>query len=136
MFSSFSWLQYFLFVGFVLFAYFILIGVMYYKKDIGRLLFAKRDALQEMKDMPVKPITQPYPAVHELVSELGLLIRTASEESIAQPELYFAMQRTVKNYPALAPTEFPQKINQYVNDEMLKYGLALLSEEELAQLWK
>jgi hypothetical protein len=55
MFLSFSWSNYFLFVAFVLFAYFIVIGFTCYRKDISRVLFKRKNALTEMEEAPVKP---------------------------------------------------------------------------------
>src|SRR6478752_3160142 len=98
MFTYFSWSHYFLFVGFLLFAYFILLGFLYYRKDIHRLLFPRRNAMNEMIEAPIKTAPQLLHMVHELVSELGGVIRSASENSTVLPELMVAIKNKIKDF--------------------------------------
>ncbi|MEO8172541.1 MAG: hypothetical protein ABI581_05645 [Sediminibacterium sp.] len=135
MFSSFSWSNYFLFVGFVLFIYFIVVGILYYSKEIRRLLFFRRDRLREMIGRPVQH-TDPMRMVHELVSELGILIANAANGHAIHNELFFSLRQVTKNYLILAPTEFPAKINQYIQEELNRHGMEDFSAQEYEQLWK
>lgn len=135
MFASFSWTNYFLFVGFLLFAYFIIIGCTCYKKEIFGF-FGKKDLMQEAIDAPVKHTREnSLPIVHELVSELGVIIRKAAEDHVLQPELFYSLQQSVRQYLILRPTEFPEKINQYIREELSRRELPALAEEQYAALW-
>ncbi len=87
MFSSFSWTNYFLFVGVSLVIYTLIIGFLYYRKEMNKLIFSKREAMNEMIERPVAAIGDPMRMVHELVSELGQLIRNASDSSLCNTQL-------------------------------------------------
>ena len=132
----FSWSEFIWFTSFICIVYFILIGYLYYREDIKRFPFTKRNSLNEMISAPVKQATDPLRMVHELISELGLLIRKAAEDKTIHPELYFSVKQVTKNYLILSSTEFPSKINQYIMHELEIYRLPALSEEELEGLWR
>ena len=136
MFSSFSWPDYFLFSGIVLVVYAIIICMLYYKTEMRVLLFRRKDLLTEVIDAPVKEIADPMQMVHELVSELCLLIRHAAEDKTILPELYFSLRQVIKNYLLLAPTAFKGKINQYIKEELEIRRLPDFSIEEYEALWK
>jgi hypothetical protein len=135
MFSSFSWTNYFLLIGIVLVVYAMIILFLYYRKEMNKFFFSRRNALQEMIDMPVARGNDPMRMVHELVSELGQLIRRAAEDKTIEAELVFGMQQAIKNYLILRPTEFNGKINQYIKDEMEICGLLPLTNEQMEFLW-
>lgn len=136
MFSSFSWTNYFLFTGISLVIYALIILFLYYRKEMNKLLFSRRDSFQEMVDRPVAAMADPMRMVHELVSELGQLIRNAAENETIHAELFFAMQQVIKNYLILRPTEFKGRINEYIKDELEIRGLQGLSIEQYEALWK
>jgi hypothetical protein len=136
MFSSFSWTNYFLFVGVSLVVYTLIIAAVYYRKEMNKLLFHKRDAMQEMIDRPVTAVGDPMRMVHELVSELGQLIRSAAENQTVEAELFFSMQQSIKNFLILRPTEFKSRINEYIKDELEIRGLQGFSIEQYEALWK
>jgi hypothetical protein len=136
MFSSFSWTNYFLFIGVLLVVYTLIIAGVYYRKEMNKLLFSKRDAMQEMIERPVTALGDPMRMVHELVSELGQLIRNAAENETVESELFFSMQQAIKNFLILRPTEFKSRINEYIKDELEIRGLQGFSIEQYEVLWK
>lgn len=136
MFYTFSWLHYFLFISILLVVYAIVICFVYYKKEIAKLLLPKRTSLNEMISGPVKDAADRSGMVHELVSELGVLIRNAAEDSITQPELFYSIQQTLKNYLVLSLTDYKSKINQYIKEELEIRKLPDFSIEEYQALWK
>ena len=136
MFCSFSWTNFFLFTGALLVVYALIILFMYYRKEMNKLFFSRRTALQEMIDRPASAIADPMRMVHELVSELGVLIRNAAEDATIEPELLFGCRQVVKNYLILRPTEFQGRINQFIRDEMEIRGLHPFNDEQLSTIWK
>ena len=46
--------------------------------------------------------------------QLGVLIGNAAEDSFTQPELFFSIQQTLRNYLTLSLTRYKLKINQYI----------------------
>ena len=137
MFSLISWGQYCIVVAIVITVYFIVIGFAYYKKDIMKL-FGRGENRESFTFASVSntEMTDPTATVHELVSSLGELMRDAADKKQAQPELFYAMQQLVKNYPMINGTDFVPKINTYIQEELERYGTHTLSDEELVQLWR
>lgn len=137
MFSSISWTQYCIVVAIAVVLYFIVIAILYYKKDIAKL-FGRRENEETFAFSPVSSLEKadPLAAVHELVASLGELIRDAAGTKQAQPELFYAMKQLVKNYPMIGGTDFGPKINTYILEELERYGTHTLSDEELVQLWR
>ncbi len=135
MFSSFTWTNYFLLIGILLVIYVLIIGFLYYRKEINQLFFSKREAMMQMIDKPVAAHGDPLALVHELVSELSQQIRRAAEDKTLPAELLFAMQLVIKNYLILRSTVFQGRINQYIKDELTIRGLEAFSIEQYAALW-
>lgn len=137
MFSLISWSQYCIVVAIVVVLYFMVIGFLYYKKDIVKL-FGRGENRESFAFSSVSNTTKtdPIAAVHELVSSLGELMRDATDKKQAQPEMFFAIQQLIKKYPAIHETDFVGKINTYIQEELGRYGTHTLSEEELVQLWR
>jgi myo-inositol-1-phosphate synthase len=137
MFSLISWSQYCIVVAIVIAIYFIVIGFLYYKKDIVKL-FGRAENRESFAFSSVSNTekTDPIFTVHELVSSLGELMRDAADKKQAQPEMFYAMKQLVKNYPMINGTNFVTKINTYIQEELERYGTHTLSDEELVQLWR
>lgn len=137
MFSLISWSQYCIVVAIVVVLYFMVIGFLYYKKDIVKL-FGRGENRESFAFSLVSNTTKtdPIAAVHELVSSLGELMRDATDKKQAQPELFYAMKQLVKNYPMINGSDFVNKINTYIQEELERYGTHTLSDEELVQLWR
>ena len=136
MFSSFSWTNYLLFTAVVLVIYALIILALYYRKEMKKLFFSRREAMREMIDSPVDRLSDPMRMVHELVSELSELIRNASENQTVQAELFFSMKQSIINFLILRSTEFKGRINQYIKDELEIRGPDALSIEQYEALWK
>ncbi len=83
----------------------------------------------------MKKIPDHVQKVHELVSELGGIIRNASENKSFKPELMFSLQQKIKDFRILKETEYKGKINLYIAEELEVYGIDGVSEEEIDALW-
>ena len=135
MFASYSWSGFLWFVLPVTVTYYVFIGWIHYRKDIRHFMFYKRDQLREAVNKPVKEIPDYVQKVHELVSELGMIIRNASEDKSSKPELLFALQQKIKDFTILEATEYKGKINLYIAEELEIYGIHGIMPEEIEQLW-
>lgn len=136
MFVYLAWNEFFFWLFLATIVYLIIIGWLYYRKDIDAY-FRKRKELKEVIASSVQHrLGDPLPIVHELVSELGVAIRAAAEGHNIHAELFFSLQHVVKNYFILRGTEFPPKINTYIREELLRFGIPDLSAEEYDGLWK
>lgn len=134
MFSSYTWSSFFSFIGLMVFMYFFIIGFAYYKYDIAHFLFSKPTQLQGETDAPVRK-SDLLPIVHELVSELGLIIRQASENNPVIPELKFALKQRIKDFLILETTEYKGKINLYIAEELEIHGIDGILPEDIDHLW-
>jgi hypothetical protein len=135
MFASYSWSGFLWFSLLVAITYYLFIGWLYYRKDIYRFMFYKRDKLKDAINKPVNEIPDYVQKVHELVSELGMIIRNASEDKLLKAELLFALQQKIKNFTFLETTEYKGKINLYIAEEMEIYGIHGIMPEEIEHLW-
>lgn len=91
--------------------------------------------MQEMIERPVAALSDPMRMVHELVGELGKLIRKAAELNTSNGGLVNAMKITTSDFLILRSTEFKLKINQYIKDEMEINGLLPLTMEQFEKIW-
>jgi hypothetical protein len=135
MFASYSWSGFLWFVLPVTVTYYVFIGWIHYRKDIRHFMFYKRDKLREAINKPVKEIPDYVQEVHELVSELGMIIRNASEDKLLKAELLFALQQKIKAFAILGTTEYKARINLYIAEEMEIYGIHGIMPEEIEHLW-
>lgn len=115
--------------------YFFILGYALYKKDISHFIFSKQNKLQETTEAPARK-PDLLPMVHELVSELGLVIRNASENNPALSELQFALKQKIKEFLILESTEYKNKINLYIEQELEIRGIHGILPDEIEQLWK
>lgn len=117
------------------FIYFVILGYTYYKKDITHFLLSMNNHQQETPEAPMKK-SDLMPIVHELVSDLGLVIRKASDNTPALPELLFALKSRIKDFVLLESTEYRGMINLYINQELEIHGIQGIGLEEIENLWK
>lgn len=135
MFSSYNWSSFFEYIGIIVVIYFFILGYVLYKKDISHFLFSKQNKLQDEIETPARKADL-LPMVHELVSELGLVIRNASENKFSFSELQFALKQKLKDFLILESTEYKGKINLYIEQELEIRGIHGFLPEEIEQLWK
>ena len=135
MFSSYTWSGFLWFSLLVAITYYVFIGWLFYRKDIYPFLFFKRDQLRDAINAPVKPIPDLVQKVHELVSELGMVICNAAEDKPPKPELLFALQQKINDFTILAATEYRGKINLYIAEELEIHGIQGILAEEIEHLW-
>lgn len=136
MFVSYSWSGFLWVTLLVTVSYYLFLGWFYYRKDIYHFLFYKRDQLREAIHAPVQPIPEYVRKVHELVSELGIVIRNAGDDKPPKSELLFALQQRIKDFSILEATEYKGKINLYIAEELEIHGIHGIGIEDIENLWK
>jgi hypothetical protein len=136
MFSYFSWAQFLAFTVILLAVYYCFIAYLYYGTQIRQLFFFRRGGLGVGKGAEAPKPADRLPMVHELVSELGLVIRQLAETQPPIPELLFAMKSKIKDFMLLEPTEYKGKINLYIAEELEIRGIHGIQPEDIENLWK
>ena len=74
--------------------------------------------------------------VHELMDEIGQVLKTAASKKYIKEELITALQIKVSQYPMLEGTDFKSTISGFIVTESRKACSVFLSEDELERLWK
>ncbi len=136
MFSSLSWSVFIVFTSLVVLAYYVSIVCMYYRKQVTNFLFPHRGHLRKGMLSAVKEGPDHLLKVHELISELGQIIRSASEGKPQREEMLFAMQLKIRDFLILEPTAYKGRINAYIAEELEIYGIPGIHAEEIENLWK
>lgn len=74
--------------------------------------------------------------VHELMDEIGKVLKTAAHKHYVKEELIKALQMKVSEYPMLLDTPFEYYINDFVANESSKACSVSLEDNELDRMWK
>lgn len=77
-----------------------------------------------------------FPYVHELMDEIGQVLKTASNKNYIKEELITALQMKISKYPMLEDTAFRGTVSSFIATESRKACSVFLSEDELERLWK
>ena len=77
-----------------------------------------------------------FPSVHDLMHDVGQVLKTAIRKQYLKEELIMALQLVVSKYPMLENTTFKVSINNFVAVESRKSCSVFLNEDELERLWK
>ena len=77
-----------------------------------------------------------FPIVHDLMHEIGQVLKTAAHKHYIKQELITALQISVLKYPMLDDTTFKISINKFLATESRKLCSVFLSDDELERLWK
>lgn len=153
MIKSISWNEFLTSIGFLMAAYYVVIIMLYYRKECldilsnrGKLALPKSNQKQNIA-APVSDITGSHslyqstadntlmPVVHELMEELNQVITIAGRKQYAKEELVFSIQQVLHNYTQLKQTTFQTSINNYVETEVINHCSIHLSAGEINMLW-
>jgi len=121
---SISWSQYFTTLGLFTVLYYLTIAMLYYRKNIDRVLAREENRVAE----PVSDLAA-------LLQELSAAIHRAAATGQVQPELLFSLRQAVHHHPSLQ-SSYEARVSQFIHDELEIMGLAPVSAQELAALWK
>jgi heme/copper-type cytochrome/quinol oxidase subunit 1 len=141
MFSKISWQGFMAAIAVLLFIYYMVIALLYYRRDIARLSRNgfKKSAHQKQTPDPAVSKTENdqtlFSSVHELMDELKTIFTTAAERKFPKQELLMALQSKLKSYAPLKDTFMRSSINYHiVQESQIQCGFAV-DEFELSQLW-
>ena len=159
MFTNISWTNYIIFVVLLLAAWYIIIGLKFYFRDLQNILSGKTnlafrgihkeyssDKSEEIKisgpsefhrkSFPNEEETDKlFQEAEELTSKLKDAISDAASKNYNKEEFTFLLQLTLKEYPALKGSPFQVAINNLIASECDKHSFIRLSAVELGMLW-
>ena len=156
MFTNISWTTYITFVSILSIAWYLVIGVRFYLRDLQILLSRKGKSTQEVaanafgsvqhdEEISHQPDTisipnqeqtyQLFEKVEILSAKIKEAVSDALEKDYGKEEFSFSLQRILKAYPELKGSPFQVPINNMVISECEKQGFIRLSAVELEMLW-
>ncbi len=135
MFGTISFEDFIKFTAFFVIIYAFIVIYLFYSGEIKRICFWKKDNLDESNRFLSYDSINLLPIVHELVTELRVIIREASENKTPTPDLLFFIQYKFKDYVLLEPTEYKGKVNFYVVEELESRGFQNIKIEDIENLW-
>jgi hypothetical protein len=157
-----SWGDFLLTSGGLLLLYYLVIGALYYRKDLQNVLSGRgglllrsnagpqdtgvvpqsqQHALPEeegyyIDEAPNNPDQQMYDVVNALTDDLGDLFYAAAAEGWERPALLASLHRKLADHPQLAGTAFETSVNNYIAVHADKAGFTHFSAEEMKGLWR
>ena len=146
MFSKISWHSFILTIVILLIVYYIIIGILYYRNDILRLLkegFRIKAFQNPVADTRLSALTEKtvkgdpslFNQVHELMDELKNIFLEAASQNFHKEELLMALQSKLKNYRNLKTTPFQTAINNHISQTASSICNTTFEDSELRQLW-
>lgn len=159
MFTNISWTSYIIFVAFLLTAWYIIIGLKFYFRDLQNILSGKtklafrgvhnkysshkneeiRNSEHvefDRKSFPNEEQTDKlFQEAEELTGKLKDAISDTASKNYNKEEFTFLLQLTLKEYPALKGSPFQVAINNLIASQCDKHSFIRLSAVELGMLW-
>jgi len=142
-----SWSAYFEFLFFLLFPYYAVIILIYYRKDLQWRFTnyqAHGNKTNPSDAVPVSTIQNNHngndnpltATVHDLMDELGLLFRAARKQGFQKEELLIALDMQLRPYQKLKGSSVQSSIDVYITEQVKETCEIVIDEKEVAILWK
>jgi len=112
MFNNISWSSYITFIVLSAVAYYIVIGIMYFRADA--MLLLKGGLKGRMHEQPEVFTSPDQSSVHELMAELNQLFSTAAEQGYPKEELLMALKTKLKEHTHLKNTNLEKALQEHI----------------------
>lgn len=136
MFKSISWQQFITYFLLLLTLYYVLVALLYFKKDLKLILARNRS------DFQPKPDTSSDPDEHDLFivasslkNAISEIISEGRDKSWIKEELLHALQRRIETDIKLRGTAFQPALNHHVQNLASNQCQIMLDEDDLRRLW-
>lgn len=153
MFTSISWKTYLTAIIVLAFIYYLIIAILYYRKDIQKRVSGysgsklhKQPPTAATNDEGTN-VTAPgsqekhntddvlLPATYELKRELKELFEKAAANNYPVSELLRSIQLLLRSYPHLQDTAFQYAINNFIKSEIKELFDIPIPDADLAKAW-
>lgn len=153
MFTSISWKTYLTAIIVLAFIYYLIIAILYYRKDIHKRIsdfsgpkLRKQLPAVATSDEDTNAIPSAsqekrnnddvlLPATYELKKELKELFEKSAANNYPASELFSSVQLMLRNYPHLRDTAFQYAINNYIKSEIKELFDIPIPDADLAKAW-
>lgn len=139
MLKNISWQNFIVLVTWLLIAWYCFVGIVYYSKDLKRLLKFDGDRFSPKQNHPVIPINEndktDFVRAQKLQEDIAQVFRRAVQQQSPKEELVMALQVSLRGYPELHYPAFRVAINHYIEQESEKQCSTPFGEEDLRVVW-
>jgi hypothetical protein len=141
MFNDISWQNFIVFIASVSIAWYVTIGIVYYRTDLKTLFQFVSERLLPGK-LPVKnetieteELTDPFDAAQKARNEISQILERAAHHSFPKEEIIVAFKLCLKQYEQLKTTVFRSVINNFISIESKNKCSTIFDEADLNQVW-
>ena len=139
MLKNISWQNFVVLIVWLLIAWYCFVGVVYYAKDIKKILRFKSIRSNPKQNNSIDDITEnvadSFARSKNLRDDIALILQKATQYKFPKEELVMALQLSVRAYPDLHQSAFQVAINHYIACESEKQCSTSFSDEELRNIW-
>jgi hypothetical protein len=132
MFEAISWSSYWLTVFVLAVIYYLVIVLLYFKRELAGLI-RRRSSDGIIADHLPEPELQQY-----FQNEISAFIQQSGQNASAKEEMLFGLQRLfhAARFEGFDKTAYKEAINKDIINECQQYCSVHLSEEDLRVLWR
>jgi len=139
MLKNISWQNFLVLIVWLLIAWYCFVGMVYYAKDIKKILRFKSIQFNPKQNNSIDDITEDvadsFARSKNLRDDISLILQKATQHKFPKEELVMALQLSVRAYPDLHQSAFQVAINHYISQESEKQCSTSFSDEELRSIW-
>jgi len=132
-----TWVQFLEGIALLLIAYYIVVGLLYFKKEMRALLQRKKSNTVRVNEENIPQSSQDplMPSLHALMTGIKTLLQAAASEKYAANETILGLQQLIREYPAIKVSRFVPSINNEIiqlSNELLGQPL---SADDMDVIW-
>jgi hypothetical protein len=146
MFHSISWFDFLRILIFIVASYYFLLAAYYFKNEIFSVFSFRRMVSIPGPNIKTRDNSAsdtsadddeniPFTMIHELVEELKMLFKRASETRMVKEELLHAIRSRMTMYPRLRKTDLVDEINTHITQEAKEVCKMDIAPGDLEQIW-
>lgn len=126
MFNFISWQGYWTFLAIVTGLYYLLVYLLYFKRQ---------NFIPVVNNLPFAPEEKENDVIHECMGELNAFFEQSAIERPPKEEMIYKLKRILKKYPSLKDSSYRRSLNHVFSNGFEKTIAIHLSEEELGRVW-
>ncbi|MEO5889684.1 MAG: hypothetical protein ABIQ31_05490 [Ferruginibacter sp.] len=139
MLKNISWQNFVVLIVWLLIAWYCFVGIVYYAKDIKKILRFKSIPFNPKQNNSIDDITDnvtdSFARSKNLRDDIAMILQKATQYKFPKEKLVIALQLSVRAYPDLHQSAFQVAINHYISQESEKQCSTSFSDEELRSIW-
>ncbi|UPZ36492.1 hypothetical protein MUB18_20615 [Sphingobacterium sp. PCS056] len=156
MLNQFTWIDYFIGICVAMVIYYLWLAIKYFRNDITHAILSKSDERfgSDLFEDEYQDVTEVRPAsvmqdgtailntldsdfeeIEFLIQKLKKVIADTSKSKPVKAEFKEYLRLVLKEYPSVKDSALRESVNELIVAETEKYGIVILSREEVDVLW-